>query len=593
MKAVKALGRTLLLSRMYLVLIAFSLLGLHFNSLSVQQVSFTDEAGVTQVKPAPYTISSRELHTVSIVLNYNGYENPYLRISPYYRCISGEITLNEVVHQSIPAQNFLCGDVLLDLSERLIKGKNVLSFDLINRGNIKYHYSIGVSVGSPLFGYDILQSLLTLMFAGSVLMLIVAYFERISVPIGLTLIYVAAYILGLQFFCRLPHYGFGLDLNKHMFYIQHISEHFFSPYTYNGAEGWHPPLYYYLVSLLARFAEFFGTFDPWTAVRAVSLVCHCFVLYFSMRTLQLFLKGMELYLAFALFAFWPAFMFVSAWVYNDALLYPFCVAAFYYTLRWYKLDEENSFVKALSFSALAIVTKTSGVVALGVLGTIAAFKLFTGQVSLRSFFTRPVLTGYALLLVGVLVNLGKHLYKAIMNNQGIGVGYLGGGGSYKPMLENFSLLGLSNILEKPYFFTWEDPSLIGLHLRTMLFTNAGGGAWKDSDLGRALMLCMLIMLLVNFAFIIMQRMRHLRASFPVIVGWLVPVVAVVVFTLLCHMGSCMDFRYVRFALLAVVILYALSLVSLREAGHRLLYWSANSLAGAFIVLSLVISQLGF
>jgi hypothetical protein len=326
-------------------------------------------------------------------------------------------------------------------------------------------------------------------------------------------------------------------------------------------------------------------------VRAVSLVCHGFVLYFSMRTFQLFFKGVELHLAFALFAFWPAFMFVTAWVYNDALLYPFCVAAFYYTLRWYKMDEERSFVKALVFCALAIMTKTSGIVALGLLGAIAAFKLFTGQVPLRAFFTRSVMTGYAVLMAGVLFNLGKHIYKAIFNNQGIGLGYLGGGGSYKPMLENFSLFGLSNILEKPYFYTWQDPSLIGLHLRTMLFTNVGGG--RNAELGSALMACMLAILLVNIAFIIMQRMRNLRGSFPVIVGWLVPVAAVVVFTLLCHMGSCMDFRYVRFALLAVVMLYALSLVSLREAGHRLLYWSASSLAGAFIVLSLTMSQLAF
>lgn len=133
----------------------------------------------------------------------------------------------------------------------------------------------------------------------------------------------------------------------------------FDPSTY-WSFG-HPPLHHILSALWMRImTDVFGA-EYRTAVESVqwlTLVYSFLIVIIAYRIFEHFnLKGTALYVATAIVAFHPAFIYLSGSVNNDTLATLFMAAAFLMCLRWYRYRTMRHIVACAIYVGLGMMTK--------------------------------------------------------------------------------------------------------------------------------------------------------------------------------------------------------------------------------------------
>ena len=562
-------------------------------SIRVESVTVgpSDGGSPEVVANAPYmSTKSNRPQDVTVLFYYRGYGNAVMRFSPFH-CLEGGYTLNGEAHPFPDGSKSWCREFIIDLHGDVKKGVNTIALkataDAKNLNN--YAPVVGLSIGQPLLGWHLPQTIVSGIFTASLMALLWCFLKRRGFDFLSRAIFMVVCPLYMVAFYKIPQFAFSLDLEKHITYLQYVSDHFTSFSDYRGPESWHPPLYYIITALIAKSVQAMGISDPWTAIRCFSIGCYLTFLYFGMRSLRLLLRGLPYYLGAALLVFWPSGFYNTGWYFNDVLMYPLYAACFYYTLIWYDTLAPRALITCMFLCGIAFTVKTTAFVPATIVGACVLVKLCSRQVRLRDFFNRAFLPAWLVLIAGTLCNVVSPIYDKLIAGK-TPPPYLGGDGGFRPDFGNFFLLDLGDLLTHPFFSGWDDPVLWSITLKTMLFTNS---YWRFPTLASFLMLMLLLMMLYAAVHMVTLNRSAYASRFPLITGFQVPFLALLTFTLLCANTACRDFRYVQPALVAVIAMFLLGVQEARRKDYMLAYYAGNVAALGFAGLSVVFFLIQF
>jgi hypothetical protein len=170
----------------------------------------------------------------------------------------------------------------------------------------------------------------------------------------------------------------NFDGSSHVEYVQFVKQHWRVPDERACGVCGHPPLYYALAAL-------------WSKVMLIGLPLELglqwlsLLLFFGFVVFALLIfrdtasTRLTSWLATALVVFWPSSIINSVRVHNDALASLLMAATIYFTARWDQYGRARDFSLALTASALALLTKSSGYAVAAILVATLLLRLFSRQ----------------------------------------------------------------------------------------------------------------------------------------------------------------------------------------------------------------------
>jgi hypothetical protein len=192
----------------------------------------------------------------------------------------------------------------------------------------------------------------------------------------------------------------------HLEYIQSIAQHLRLPDVFACGACGHPPLYYALAALWSK-VVLVGEWMPielglqWLSL----LLFFGFVVFALLILRSCSMRPKTLRLATALIVFWPSSIINSVRLHNDALASFLMLGAMYFTARWDGQGRTRDFYAALTASALALLTKSSGYAVATTLVFFAILRLCSIRLdreSIKQCATAVlVIAGVAVLAVGL------------------------------------------------------------------------------------------------------------------------------------------------------------------------------------------------
>lgn len=177
------------------------------------------------------------------------------------------------------------------------------------------------------------------------------------------------------FFSAIPYKKFSMDVEGHISYIQYVVEKHSIPDNDECWSCYHPPVYYVSAVpsyLLSGFLGFPGT----SGLQTFSLMLSVLTTFFGLLFLRKILEGRTLILASTLWIFWPLMTMVAPRIGNDQLFYLFHVLCLWAGISYVKEGHGKYLITALVATALALWTKTTAVVTLGMLFVFMASGFF-------------------------------------------------------------------------------------------------------------------------------------------------------------------------------------------------------------------------
>ncbi len=189
-----------------------------------------------------------------------------------------------------------------------------------------------------------------------------------------------------------PFKSFSYDYAGHLAYIRYVMENGHAPLDAKGWSFYHPSLYYRTVAYIMKLFNV-SISAPEIAfsksIQSISLLLHVIYCFFSLKTIDvLCTRAKEKYgdinekfikLAYVssacLFLFWPSNFMTSIRIGNDSMFTLFYGISFYFIIRWWISYGDKYFLLALVASALAVWSKTNGLILFGVLGLLLFCKI--------------------------------------------------------------------------------------------------------------------------------------------------------------------------------------------------------------------------
>ena len=166
------------------------------------------------------------------------------------------------------------------------------------------------------------------------------------------------------FFMAMPYKKFSMDVEGHIEYIQYVIENHSVPSTQDCWSCYHPPVYYVAASPFYVLSEFLGL--PATAgLQSFSLLLSVLTAFFGMLFLRKILEGWPLIIASSLWIFWPLMIMVTPRIGNDSMFYLMHVLCMWAGMSYVKDGRGKNLILALVATALALWTKSTGAVTLG------------------------------------------------------------------------------------------------------------------------------------------------------------------------------------------------------------------------------------
>jgi hypothetical protein len=386
-----------------------------------------------------------------------------------------------------------------------------------------------------------------------------------------------------------PNTAYTNDLPGHIDYILYLASHA-NPYEYRGGESFHPPLYYFLSSLVYRLFPPTGVINGLTAVRLLSLLFYLAFLFLGVRTLveAVGTASTGSRVGLLLFAFWPVGILMATRVNNDLLLYALWAAAFHSLARWHQRHTDGDLAAALYLTGVALMVKSSAVVLAGVLGTCLLHGFLTGVVSCRDLGRGRLAWAWLFLVAALLVNIAKPIYLLAQYGEDTTGRYFGDAGQAGFDGWHFLRFDPDVFLDSPFAIR-DGTSFLDYFLKSMLY---GWSTWRHPDLASLLNGLLLVFLLVTLATLVGLRRELLRGLFPYIAGVVVPVTAVVLFTAYKDMAACQDFRFVLPLLTPLLVLFVRGLEQAANRPWGLLIYGLGIMAGVGLPLAAVAFYVG-
>ncbi|MBQ2561135.1 MAG: glycosyltransferase family 39 protein, partial [Fibrobacter sp.] len=361
---------------------------------------------------------------------------------------------------------------------------------------------------------------------------------------------------------------------------QYVIENHSVPGNQECWSCYHPPVYYVSAVPSYLLSEFLGM-PGTTGLQTFSLLLSVLTTFFGLLFLRKILEGRNLVLASVLWIFWPLMIMVAPRIGNDQLFYLLHVLCLWAGISYFKDGRGKYLIVAVVATALALWTKTTGVVTLGML-----FVLMVGGFFAKGELRKPtrsevVSWSLFIVLIAAFV-LQKLLGSDLVGN----ADYLNSSMKVQNEAFNYLYFDLRSFLEYPWTSCWN--SMMGRNffwnfaLKTSLF-----GEWDmlPTAEGR---LCATIMSVLLLGLVVygIRGFWKKRLDF---VHWILFLQGIAFFGSLATLRlkypfACSnDFRYILPVLLSIVPFVANG-VTLKESST---IWKVG---GYVIVLAFVVSS---
>lgn len=228
---------------------------------------------------------------------------------------------------------------------------------------------------------------------------LVGLFYLAGTPKRIMVVGISGLLLSLVYLHYTPYDQRSYDIMGHIGYIRYLAHHYKLPAVMEGWESYQPPLYYIPAAVIYKLASVTGVTNPFTALQFFSFALYGVFLLFVYKILSFsgILRGKFLSFAFALFVFWPTSVIHSVMIGNDIMLYLWYAVSLYFTLKCASGGSRKDFIIAGASAALAVFTKSNGLLMVVLL--FAGVALGQGRGWYRKHWKSAVLVAAAVLLL--------------------------------------------------------------------------------------------------------------------------------------------------------------------------------------------------
>ena len=325
-------------------------------------------------------------------------------------------------------------------------GRDHFEFELRNNGGPG---GLNVEISRPLVSS---RSACSVVFWAAFCLLCFFVMRRFRIPMVLLLILICGIALRIAFTEALPSPNkFGHDVDGHVAYVQYIVENRALPDADDCWTCYHPPVYFVSVAPVWKFASLFNMTGD-TALQMVSLFLSFVILLMGFFVLQKWLNGMALNIATLLWAFWPVMIISCSRIGNDQLFYLFHIVCLWGSVKYAKDRDGRHLLVAAIASLLAIWTKTTGAISVGVCVLAFLFGYFgpVGWVRLK----KTEIVSIAVILftvVGYILHMVLSDGSLVANAHSLHHGLRVGNDA-----ANFLYFDLQQMLAQPFTNAWND-----------------------------------------------------------------------------------------------------------------------------------------
>jgi len=166
------------------------------------------------------------------------------------------------------------------------------------------------------------------------------------------------------FFMAMPYKKFSMDVEGHIEYVQYVIENHSVPNEHDCWSCYHPPVYYVSAAPSYVLSEFLGI-PGTTGLQSFSLMLSVLTAFFGLLFLKKILDGRSLILASSLWLFWPLMIMVTPRIGNDSMFYLMHVLCMWAGINYVKNGCGKYLIASVAASALALWTKSTGLVSVG------------------------------------------------------------------------------------------------------------------------------------------------------------------------------------------------------------------------------------
>ena len=275
--------------------------------------------------------------------------------------------------------------------------------------------------------------------------------RRLKFGWGLAFLIFAAVFFRAVFFANIPYTTYSNDVDGHVAYVQYILEKHAIPGVDDCWTCYHPPVYYasagpsFVVSEALRLP---GT----TGLQAFSLLLSILTLFFGVLFLKTFLNGGALGVASVLWTFWPLMILMSPRIGNDQMFCMLHVLCLWGGANYLKKGHGKYLIISVVATALAMWTKTTGIVTVGTLFLFTFLGYIHNSKSLKPTKSEIVAWGlFIALIAGIALQRLLGDADLVGNSSGLN-------GRLKVANEAFNYIyfDLQSFMTHPFTSAWED-----------------------------------------------------------------------------------------------------------------------------------------
>lgn len=352
---------------------------------------------------------------------------------------------------------------------------------------------------------------------------------------------------------------YGHDVDGHVSYVQYIVNKGKIPQSEDCWTCYHPPVYFALMAPIWKTADVLNTHGD-VALQMASFLLSVAILVMGFLVMRMILCGPALNMATLVWTFWPVLILSCPRIGNDQLFYLLHIVCLWGGLGYIKNRNGKQLFMAVLASLLAVWTKSTGVITVG----ICALSIVVGYFSpIGSFRLKKMEIASICLFVLTLASCGLKFFtgsEELVNN----AHSLNGGLRVGNDIVNFLYIDIRQLIAAPFTNPWDNELgrqyFLNYMQKTSLFgefillRNPAGRFFAEA---------------ANISFFILV-IYGLRGFWKTKINrfWLVMVVQLVAFV--CALAflrnqypfsSSNDFRYIVPSLLSVIPFFAIGITA--------------------------------
>lgn len=445
------------------------------------------------------------------------------------------------------------------------------------------HFNAHLIPDGIVYGRYFLPSAGALMVSASAVFFGVVWLKRTGEGIFTLTIFCIAALVSLHYLHITDNELYTNDVAGHWERFRYILAHWRDPFSYNGWQKHHPPLYYYIVALANWLTGMVAPISDLTVARFISWLAYLIFNAYGLRTLRKADLSMPAYYtSAALLLLWPGGFHLATKISPEPLYYACYAVAFYYTIIWYQRGDQLNLIRAFVMASLAILVRTSAIILFAVISTLAIAAFIRGRFRIeKKHLKQWILCGLFLIACAIINSTGIYMSQVSPKDH---FGIIRFFHSQEPSISHYVSINFSYFIENP-FVTWNiNQTLPDYLLKTSLF---GEYTWPWPFLGNALNIILVgIVIYLILPWFISTRAQR-TGILPYVIGLVVPLTAHIIFIMVTWNIPSQDVRYIYPSLVCFIVFFGKSQGMYKERGALLLSYLGSVMVAVFALTAII------